>query len=83
MSRCVIFLDPSANGGSTGRAWLWVEGLGQKLDVVLDNARTMGEHFNLRVELGDVEAQCVVLVQEVVETLSDFKETSQGIVIEG
>ena len=53
------------------------------MDVVLDNARTMGEQFNLRFELGDMEAQCVVLVQEVVKTLSDFKETSQGIVIEG
>ncbi len=62
MSRCIILLDPSANGGSTGRAWLWVEGFGQKMDVVLDNARIAEEHLNLRFELGDVEVQCVVLV---------------------
>ena len=62
MSRCIILLDPSADGGSTGRAWLWVEIFGQKIDVILDNARIAEEYFNFRFELGDLEVQCVVLV---------------------
>lgn len=82
MSRCIVFLNPPADGGSTGRAWLWVEDFGQKMDVALENARIAGEHLDLSFELGNVKVHYVELVQEVVETLSDFKETGQGIVVE-
>ncbi len=83
ISTCIILLEPSANGGSTGHAWLAVESFCQKTDVVLDNARIVEEHFDLSFEIGDVQVQFVMLVQKVIETLSDFEETSQGTVIEG
>ena len=59
MSRCVTLLDPQADRGSTGRAWLWVKDLGQKMDVALENARIAREHFDLSFELGDVKVQYV------------------------
>ena len=62
MSTCIILLDASADGGSTGRAWLGVEDYCQKTEMVLDNARIAEEHFNLSFELGSVEVQFVTLV---------------------
>ena len=62
MSRRVILLDPPADGGSTGRAWLRVEDFGQKMDVASENARITREHFDLSFELGDVKVQYVEVV---------------------
>lgn len=62
MSRCVVLPDPSADGGSTGRAWSGVQGFGQKPDVISQDARIINEHFHFSFELGDVEVQIVTLV---------------------
>ena len=55
MPRCISLLNPLANGGSTGRAWLKVQGFGQKADVVLHNARIIDEHFHFSFKLGDIQ----------------------------
>ena len=62
MPRGISLLDPSANRGSTGGAWLKVQGFGQKADVVLYNARIIVEHFYFSFELGDVKVQIVTLI---------------------
>ena len=62
MFRCVVLPDPSADGGSTGRAWSGVQGFGQKTDVVFQDVGIIGEHFHFCFELGDVEVQLVTLV---------------------
>lgn len=62
MPRCISLLYPSANGGSTGGAWLKLQGFGQTADVVLHNARIVDEHFHFSFELGDIEVQIVTLV---------------------
>ena len=62
ISRCVVLPDPSANGGSTGRAWSGVQGFGQKPDIVFQNAEIIDEHFHFCIELRDVEVQIVTLV---------------------